>query len=143
MRGDIHHLFPSWRSPNQSRSNHPFGEIEDVNTTSWWYYANGGSVSSIPSTHLDEYSEYYNSTFEPREDHKGNVARAVFYFWTMYRTNNDIVTDTQDNEAFFEGMKQTLYAWHKADPVDAKEISRSNGIESIQGNKNPFIHDTS
>tara|TARA_Y100001935_G_scaffold224416_1_gene200681 strand:+ start:90573 stop:93326 length:2754 start_codon:yes stop_codon:yes gene_type:complete len=143
MRGDIHHLFPSWSSPNQSRSNHPFGEIEDVNTTSWWYYANGGSVSSIPSTHLDEYSEYYNSTFEPREDHKGNVARAVFYFWTMYRTNNDIVTDTQDNEAFFEGMKQTLYAWHKADPVDAKEISRSNGIESIQGNKNPFIHDTS
>ncbi|MEO1022142.1 MAG: endonuclease [Bacteroidota bacterium] len=143
MRGDIHHLFPTWSSPNQSRSNHPFAEVDDNNTTSWWYWENGGSVSSIPTSNIDLYSEYYNDTFEPREDHKGNVARAMFYFWTMYATDSDVVNDESDNEAFFEGMKQTLYDWHLADPVDADELARSEGIESIQGNRNPFIHDTS
>ncbi len=142
MRGDIHHLFPAWSSPNQSRSNHPFGEIDDNNTTSWWYWENGGSVSSIPSSNIDLYSEYGGSVFEPREDHKGNVARAMFYFWTIYADNNDVTSDESDNQAFFDGMKSTLYQWHQQDPVTAEELARSEGIESIQGNKNPFIHDT-
>lgn len=142
MRGDIHHLFPSWSSPNQSRSNHPFGEVEDNSTTSWWYWKNGGSVASVPTENIDFYSEYASSVFEPREDHKGNVARAMFYFWTLYETNSDVVDDTQDNEGFFEGMKSTLYDWHQQDPVDAAELARSLGVENIQGNRNPFIHDT-
>lgn len=142
MRGDIHHLFPSWSSPNQSRSNHPFGEVDDNSTTSWWYWKNGGSVGSVPSTDIDSYSEYASSVFEPREDHKGNVARAMFYFWALYETNSDVVDDTQDNEGFFNGMKSTLYDWHQQDPVDAAEVTRSLGVEAIQGNRNPFIHDT-
>ncbi|MCG8372268.1 MAG: endonuclease, partial [Balneolales bacterium] len=142
MRSDIHHLYPTWSSPNSSRSNNPFGEINDNLTTSWWYWENGGSISSIPESDIDEYSEYYNNTFEPREDHKGNVARAMFYFWTIYQTNTDIINDAFDNEAFFEGMKTTLYQWHQSDPVDSKELSRSIAIEQIQGNRNPFVHDT-
>lgn len=142
MRGDIHHLYPTWSSPNQSRSNHPFAEIPDESTTSWWFWANGGSLSSVPSSNIDSYSEYFNQQFEPREDHKGNVARAMFYFWTLYQTNTHIINDESDNTAFFESMKETLYAWHILDPVDATELERSLGIEQIQGNKNPFIHDT-
>ncbi len=142
MRGDIHHLYPTWSSPNSSRGNHPFAEIDDNLTTSWWFWENGASVSSIPSSNIDEYSEYYNDTFEPREDHKGNAARAMFYFWTMYQTNSDIINDAFDNEAFFDGMKETLYQWHQDDPVDAAEVARSLHIEEVQGNRNPFIHDT-
>lgn len=142
MRGDIHHLYPTWSSPNQSRSNHPFAEVQDNLTTSWWYWANGGSINTVPGSNINSYSEYYNNTFEPREDHKGNVARAVFYFWTMYQNNTHIVNDTQDNQAFFDGMKSTLYQWHQQDPVDDDEVARSLEIEAVQGNKNPFIHDT-
>lgn len=142
MRGDIHHLYPVWSSTNSSRNNHPFAEVNDNSTTSWWYWKNGKKEESIPTVDIDLYSEYGNSTFEPREDHKGNAARAMFYFWTIYQNNNDIVTDEFDNEAFFNGMKETLYQWHQDDPVDAAELQRSLGVESIQGNKNPFIHDT-
>ncbi len=142
MRGDIHHLYPTWSSPNQSRSNHPFAEVQDNLTTSWWYWANGGSINTIPSSNINSYSEYYNDTFEPREDHKGNVARAIFYFWTMYQNNTHVVNDSQDNHAFFDGMKSTLYQWHQQDPVDAEEVARSLEIEEVQGNRNPFIHDT-
>ena len=142
MKSDIHHLYPVWSSVNSSRGNHPFAEIADNLTSSWWYWENGGSVSSIPSQNIDSYSEYYNNSFEPREDHKGNVARAMFYFWTMYSDNSDIVNDDFDNSAFFEGMKSTLYSWHKSDPVNSAEVARSNAVYAVQGNKNPFIHDT-
>jgi endonuclease I len=142
MRGDIHHLYPVWSSVNSSRGNHPFAEVNDNSTTSWWYWKNGAKLESIPSSNIDLYSEYFNDTFEPREDHKGNAARAMFYFWTLYQNNADIVNDAFDNEAYFNGMKETLYQWHQDDPVDAAELQRSEGIESIQGNKNPFIHDT-
>jgi len=142
MRGDIHHLYPVWSSVNSSRNNFPFGEVDDNITTSWWYWKNGEKEENIPSVDIDLYSEYGNSTFEPREDHKGNAARAMFYFWTIYQNNSDVQNDPFDNEAFFNGMKETLYQWHQDDPVDAAELQRSLGIESIQGNKNPFIHDT-
>ena len=29
--------------------------------------------------------------------------------------------------------------WHRQDPVSQKEIDRNNGIQSVQGNRNPFI----
>ena len=143
MRGDIHHLYPVWSSANSSRNNNPFAEIDDNLTTSWWYWKNGSKLTTVPTSDIDEYSEYYNSSFEPRESHKGNAARSMFYFWTLYQTNTNIINDEYDNQAFFDGMKETLYQWHKQDPVDAAELARSLAIESFQGNRNPFIHDTS
>ena len=32
-----------------------------------------------------------------------------------------------------------LIKWHRADPVSRKEIDRNNGIQTTQGNRNPFI----
>ncbi|WP_430815980.1 endonuclease [Carboxylicivirga sp. RSCT41] len=129
MKSDIHHLFPTYGNWNSVRSNHPFAEINDDQTTNWMYLAT--SSSTIPTSDIDFYSEYASSQFEPREDHKGNCARAVFYFYTMYAsTVGDIST---------VGNLETLYQWHLADPVDAEEIKRNDDIETFQGNRNPYI----
>lgn len=138
MRGDIHHLFPTLVEVNSERSSDPFGEINDNETTSWWYLDNKGSQTSIPSSDIDLYSEEVSGLFEPREDHKGNVARAIFYFWAIYQNTSDV----SDNASFFEGMKDVLLTWHAKDPVDAAEVARSLGAEQAQGNRNPFVHDT-
>ena len=39
-------------------------------------------IADYPTQYIDEYSEKYNDArvFEPIEDHKGNVAKAMFYF---------------------------------------------------------------
>ena len=141
MRSDIHHLYPTRVDVNGARSNFPFAEINDNQTTTW--YRDGSNQSSIPVSNIDEYSELLSGTsFEPREDHKGNVARAIFYFWTVYQNNTSITTDNTDNAAFFNGMKDVLLTWHELDPVDQTEVNRSIAIESVQGNRNPFIHDT-
>ncbi|MEM7039378.1 MAG: endonuclease, partial [Bacteroidota bacterium] len=129
MKSDLHHLFPVHSSTNSSRSNHPFGEIDNNLTSKWWF--NGTSQTTIPTSGIDDFSEYYSGTFEPREDHKGNAARAVFYFYTMYPTQAGNITQIGDLEV--------LYKWHLSDPVDPDEIMRNDLIEAFQGDRNPYI----
>ncbi len=140
MRSDIHHLYPTRVDVNGARSNFRFDEIPDGLTDRW--YSGNSNQTNIPSSNIDEYSELDGDRFEPREDHKGNLARAMFYFWAIYQNNSSITSDGTDNAAFFNGMKEVLLTWHDADPVDSLETARSIEIESFQGNKNPFIHDT-
>lgn len=133
-RSDMHHLFPSRAAVNEARSNYPFGEISDSKTDDWYYKS--FSQTNKPSQFIDEYSESINGLFEPREDHKGNVARAIFYFFTMY--------ELQADRSFFEGMKITLCDWHLKDPVDSLEWTRSQIIATYQSQKpNPFVLDCS
>ncbi len=145
MQSDLHHLYPTWASPNSSRSNNPFAQIDDNQSSTWF----GGSFNNPISTptkpaanviHL--YSQSSGGRFEPRADHRGDVARSMFYFWTMYSTNPSMMSNNTVNVNFFNGMKDVLYAWHKADPVDAKELNRTNAIASYQGKANPFILDS-
>jgi hypothetical protein len=133
-RSDMHHLFPARAAVNEARSNFPYAEIEDRKTQSWFY--KNSSINTIPQIHIDWYSESTSNAFEPREDHKGNVARAIFYFMAIY--------DLQADRTFFEMMKPTLCDWHESDPVDSTEWSRSQMIGKYQeGKANPFVLDCS
>lgn len=134
---DMHHIFPSKVDVNAARGNNPFNEIKD-NLTKNWYYKNQ-ILHSIPTSAIDYYSEYTDKEFEPREDHKGNVARALFYIKTMYKVN----TDAADPN-FFNTMKDTLCKWHFLDPVDSLEWTRTWMIAKYQdGKPNPFVIDCS
>lgn len=133
-RSDMHHLFPSRAAVNEARSNFPFSEIEDRKTQTW-FFKNVG-INTIPKTNIELYSESTSFSFEPREDHKGNAARAVFYFMSMY--------DLQADKSFFESMRATLCDWHESDPVDSLEWTRSHLIANYQEDKaNPFVLDCS
>lgn len=134
-RADMHHLYPTRVEPNGARGEFPFSEIAN-NQTEKWYYLNQ-TQTSIPTSNIDRYSEYKNGVFEPREDHKGNVARAMFYFYTMYKTEADLA----DNN-YFESQRITLCNWHLLDPADQDEASRTWKIASYQdGKPNPFVLD--
>ena len=133
---DMHHLFPTREAVNTARGSLPFGDIVDSQTDKWYFEDN--VLTSIPSVGIDKYSELLtNVSFEPRESHKGDVARAYFYFYTMY--------ESQANQAdpdFFQLQQETLCTWHFEDPVDEKEWNRNLKIAEYQGGKrNPFILD--
>ncbi len=134
-KSDLHHLYPCREQVNSSRGNDPFDEIADGETDKWWrddYY-----LTSIPLSIIDEYSEKDNdgNRFEPREDHKGNAARAVFYLYTMYSEQLD--------SNFFNQQKETLKDWNISDAVDSREETRNDAVAVYQdGKKNPFILDT-
>lgn len=133
--GDMHHIYPTRSDVNNDRGNLPFGEVPDNQAESWYYLAS--ETSSIPSSNIDLYSERGNGRFEPPEAHKGNVARAMMYFYTMYRPQADAADPN-----FFEIQKEDLCAWHHLDPVDGAEWSRNWGMANYQqGKPNPFVID--
>jgi hypothetical protein len=133
---DMHHLFPTREGVNSARGNLPFSDIVDSQTDKWYFEDN--VITTIPSQAIDDYSELLNNeNFEPREKHKGDVARAYFYFYTMYKNQAD-----QEAPIFFESQRETMCKWHFDDPVDEKEWIRNNKIANYQeGKKNPFILD--
>ena len=134
MKSDMHHLRPCKSTVNSSRGNKPFNEINDYQTDNWYWLSNNSS--SIPSNNIDEYSESKSGNFEPREDRKGDIARALFYFYTIY---NNVADDN-----FFQIQKDILYQWHVQDQVDSNELQRTWTIASYQNNiPNPFIVDPS
>ncbi len=137
-RSDMHHLFPVRASANSARNNFPYAEIDDARTNTWYFDV---FSEAIPSFDLNQYSELdiQAPAFEPREDHKGNAARALFYFYTMYKAAADAA-----DPSFFAQQVGTLCQWHLDDPVDSFEWERNFIIAAYQDNKsNPFILDCS
>ncbi|MEM6379734.1 MAG: endonuclease [Bacteroidota bacterium] len=134
-RADMHNLFPTRVRANEVRLNFPFGEIPDDDTDFW--YINSSETRTKPTSNIDGYSEFKFGTFEPREAHKGNVARAMFYFYTIYRDEA-----LEEDPTFFSDQRQTLCNWHYLDPVDNLELVRTNQIAIFQDQKaNPFVLD--
>ncbi len=111
MKSDIHHLFPTDVTANSQRGNLPFGVV--TGSPSW---QQGGSKMG-------------GGKFEPRDVHKGTVARAMMYFVLRY----------QNYSNFFDGNQETtLLNWHSAFPPSAQDKARNNEIQQLQSNRNPF-----
>jgi len=137
-RSDLHHLFPVRSAANSARNNFPYAEIEDEQTTTWYYKT---LSESSPTQAINAYSELNLNAalFEPKEEHKGNAARAVFYFYTMYKTEADIA-----DPSFFAKQLPAICQWHLDDPVDSLEWERTHIIANYQeGKANPFVLDCS
>lgn len=136
QRSDMHNIFPSKVNVNEVRAACAYADIED-NDTDTWYYLDMIS-NNIPSNDINSYSEKdaEDCWFEPREEVKGNIARAMFYFYTIYQNQANAADPN-----YFDLQKATLLQWHLDDPVDDIEEQRNDLIEGAQGNKNPFIID--
>ena len=109
-KSDMHHLFPTDPDANCKRGSFPFGYVNKDAVC----FSEGGSL-------------FDGDVFEVRKQHRGNVARAMFYFSTIYNMSID------------ENQEKVLREWHKQDPVDSNEIARNDAIESLQCNRNPYI----
>ena len=132
LKSDMHALRPCKDNVNSARGNKAFNDVLDPQTTTWYWQ--DSQTSNIPSSNIDEYSENHVTYFEPREDRKGDIARTMFYFYTMY-------SDEADDD-FFEVQKGVLQTWHEQDPINEDELNRTWAIAPYQQNKpNPFILD--
>lgn len=65
-------------------------------------------------------------TFEPPENARGNVARAMFY---MHETHDLPLV----------GSEETFKRWNRQDPPDEQERARNDAIKAMTGRSNPFI----
>jgi hypothetical protein len=134
-RSDMHHLYPTRIPVNEARADLPFGEIPDAQAQKWFY--KNQVMTSIPAVNKDAYSEYKANLFEPRESVKGDLARSIFYFYTMYRAQADLADPN-----YFELQRAALCQWQEQDPADQAELQKTWRIAAYQENKpNPFVLD--
>jgi len=134
--GDLHHLVPARATINALRKNSPFQDIPDDQTKYWIHQDK--VLTMIPRKDINLYSEFKSNTFEPVDFRKGDIARSIFYFYTLYKSAAD-----KKSKTFFTSMLPDLCRWHRSDKADSTEIKRSLAIARIQSNVNPFIFDPS
>ena len=132
-RSNMHILFPARADVNTARSNNPYAEIPD-DEVDQWFVRDQAQTTLPPEATRSKWSERAGDRFEPRHSVKGDVARALFYFLTVY--------PDRAVRSFYESQRETLLDWHQQDPVDAAEMRRNIRQASFQGNKlNPFVVD--
>ena len=126
---DYHHLFPTnLNQANIVRSNYPLGVV--VNVTSTYLGAKYGTNANG------------QTVYEPRDEHKGDAARAMLYEAICYTTvsGNSWALPSNISASVPYGQDQAiLKQWHFQDAPDAWEISRNDFIDSLQDNRNPFV----
>lgn len=121
MVSDIHQLFSTFSKPNGMRGSFAFGKVSNPRYTTKAGAKQGGNL------------------FEPQDDLKGNVARAMLYFMVRYH-NRPIFMQT-DQEHFWNSRIAMFLEWNRQDPPDEWEKVRNDRVERFQGNRNPFIDD--
>ena len=131
---DCFHLFASEVGINSTRGNKDFGDFELLRRN---------------YTGSDSYGNFWDGTyFEPRDEVKGDIARAMFYMAVRYdgcsscRVDLELVkgsTSGSSNGYGYLGDLESLIKWHYEDPVSADEMARNEVVYGYQGNRNPFI----
>lgn len=116
-KADLHHLFPTDINANSRRGSFPFGEVVQVK------WSEGGSKLGKNARG--------RMVFEPRDDQKGNTARSLLYFYTVYGNHADTVNFRQE--------ESILLKWHAEDPVNATDRARNDAVFRYQGNRNPYV----
>jgi deoxyribonuclease-1 len=119
MMSDIFHLYATDETANSKRANLDFGVVTSTPTWS----VGGSKLGNDAQGQL---------VFEPRDVHKGNVARTHFYYIIRY---NGAYNGYQNAAK----METWLRAWHVSSPVDSAEQARNQHIYTLQHNRNPFI----
>ena len=130
--GDIHHLYPSDAQINSARWHFDFGETEcrsqnncKIDELSILGLRPGSTGDpSCPTGNLELDGE---CVMWVRPERRGDIARAQFYMAIRY----DMPIE--------DAMEEILREWNREDPPDNREQERNDGIEEVQGNRNPFI----
>ncbi len=108
-RSDLFHIFPLQGKENSRRNNLPFSDCTPQGTN-----PAGRGIRC-------------ETGYEPPDNHKGKLARAMFYISVTYNIPMD---DT---------MEAILREWAHNYPITREESDRANRVTDVQGNKNPFI----
>ena len=137
-------------------------------------YGNVGKISTDCGTKFDNTKRNYKgisktigsgTVFEPQDEDKGDIARAVFYMVARYNnyagktasqetfdsgnpnlclaetiTDTAVTGESTATQAYSLGLIQDLLEWNRLDPVDTYEIHRNNLLyRNYTNNRNPFI----
>lgn len=130
---DLHHVFPTDKYVNAQRGNYAFGEVNNVTET----FMNGSKLGNCKSS-----LGYSGTVYEPIDEYKGDIARALMYVSVRYYTEDSDWPQSSymaNKSVLKDWAIALLLKWHREDPVSQKEINRNNAVYGKQNNRNPFV----
>lgn len=161
-RGDPMHLVAANGWANNQHNNNFYGYVDKTKS----YVDCSTKYSSVGHNLLGESKSFPTEgikVFEPQDEDKGDIARAMFYMVARYNDvagdddticmdnpnlmlTNDLTkweksgfSSTKTKPGYMAVMKDLL-EWNKLDPVDDYEIHRNNLLfKNFTNNRNPFI----
>lgn len=122
-KADLHHLFVCTMNVNSSRGNLPFGNVSSTAASTVYY-------DYTPLQSYRGYDNWQRMVFQVNPENRGNIARAILYFYTRY---GDSLEQGGVN------MLDTMIQWHYSDPPDDAELVRNDSLHGFQTNRNPFV----
>ena len=152
---DLFNLYPSDATANQRKSNNPIGIVTASDA-----YDNG--VTKVGKG-IDPSDGTTQTVWEPADQWKGDFARTYFYMASVYSNFGNFevpagksgdeykglqlwttaeglrTVDPDSRLVMREGVYKLMLEWAKNDPVDQIERDRTDQIELIQGNRNPYV----
>lgn len=133
---DLHHLYPANPAVNSARGNKIFDYTDGSGFT---------TISEAPGSSFD------SNSWEPRDQDKGRIARAMLYMDLRYDGSDSadfVLAETASQSSTQFAKLSVLLEWHRLFPPDEYERRRNHLIHSgfsfgsftfNQGNRNPFV----
>lgn len=137
---DLYHIRPCDSAINTWRGNGKFYEFNDNEKK--YEYTDGGPYKMYTNVDGD-----FATKVEPDDHYKGDIARILMYVYVHYinmGVTNDYtgplkLTDVFNSNYSLSEVQQLMVKWNELDPVDETEKLRNDTVETIQGNRNPFV----
>ena len=124
------HIWTQTAFPNSDTDNHNIfaceGKINGIRSN--YIFDEGGDIVEVFG-HVTECRYKSNTSFEPCDAAKGEVARAVMYGTVMYT-----YTMTDEIKSIELALK-----WHLQHPNTTRDTKRNKVVYGLQGNRNPFV----
>ena len=151
---DFHNLFASYGNANGARGNKNLGIADKTDSS---YIGPGNDANGISNTSSDKVN------FEPADEDKGRLSRAIFYMVTMYNEQEKVTVSSTEytyealkvveepvlydktNPQYSIGNLSTLLNWSDSCNVDRLEFQHNESVyfhkvgDYAQGNRNPYV----
>lgn len=128
---DLYNLMPCEQKINSTKSNYAMGVVTGSDK--------GNGCTKVGA------GAWGGNLWEPADKWKGDFARGYMYMATAYQ--DFTYSNSEAQRIIATGAYPTLkpaaselyIKWAKADDVTADEVLRNDRVQSLQGNRNPFV----
>jgi endonuclease I len=102
---------------------------------------NGDRSNRIFETSPSSSMSYITSSgnWYPGDEWRGDVARMIMYMYVRYPSQCVATSVGAGSTSYSVDMPNIFLDWNAQDPVSQYELNRNNILNTLQGNRNPFI----
>ena len=163
---DLFHIRTCTSAVNTARGDSRFTDFDDSSSVAYdkrdttMNYGDGGPYAIRLQGYEGTTTPKYADFAEPADEMKGDVARIICYVFVHYGNKNveyegsvksgsltykfndmlgDLVLTSVMGYKNNKRCQEVLKEWNEMDPPSDVEKMRNNTVQSIQGNRNPFV----